>query len=55
MDQRNETLLHLEKQQKLINKRTKRNERKLEKRIESFESAKYDWIENRYPFVCGKK
>ena len=55
MNTRNETLNHLELQRKRINKRTKRNEKKLEKRIEDFESAKYDWIENRYSYVCGKK
>ena len=55
MNTRNETLNHLELQRKRINKRTKRNEKKLEKRIEDFESAKYSWIENRYSYVCGKK
>ena len=42
----------LEKQSKRVTHRTKRDEKKLEKRIQDFESGKFDWISNRYPLVC---
>ena len=55
LDKRTQTLKDFESQTQRVIRRTKRNEKKLEKRINDLESGKFDWIANRYPRACDQE